>query len=488
MGQTQPYKKTLSGSIGAGMGSLFGGSGKQYYILEHKMNSKYHKAGESQEIIIDQIELGRDTRCQVRFDDSFQTVSRRHAAIIKDGDKWKLVNLSQTNPTFLNGRPVQREWFLQSGDDIQLSAGGPRLGFIIPTGNKSTVGSIGLSRRMSLFRQQALKPYKTAITLLTVLLVLAIGGLSTWNILQGKANDKKIAVIEREAARQDSIRAAQIDTLVANNKGLEKELKNIRKQLGKKGGTGGTAKTADCQGCPAEFKDYMAYVYYIKAEKVVVTFGGETQEFPGWWSGTGFLLSDGRFVTARHVAEPWFFPSDEDELYLNIYASNGGKVVTHFVANSPGGSSAAIRFTSEQTICNRGADVTKETEDGYTVKLANGISRDWAYIRSGKGSGLTFDGEKSTDLNIGERLTVFGYPLGLGSEAGSVQPIFSETTVSKQGVYNGIILTSDRNFEHGNSGGPVFYKNSAGKLVVIGIVSAGVGDTMGAIVPISAIK
>lgn len=110
MAQSTAYKRTLSGSIGAGIGSIFKAGGKNYYILEHKVSSKYHHAGETQEIIVDQIELGRDPKCQVRFDESFTTVSRRHAAIVRDGDNWKLVQLSQTNKTFLNGHPVTSEW------------------------------------------------------------------------------------------------------------------------------------------------------------------------------------------------------------------------------------------------------------------------------------------------------------------------------------------------------------------------------------------
>ena len=54
------YKRTVAGSVGAGMGAIFNGSGRTYYILEHKTSSKYHSAGESQKIIIDQIEIGRD--------------------------------------------------------------------------------------------------------------------------------------------------------------------------------------------------------------------------------------------------------------------------------------------------------------------------------------------------------------------------------------------------------------------------------------------
>lgn len=176
---TKSYKTTLSGSIGAGMGSLFAPGGRKYYILEHKVSSKYHRAGESQEIIVDNIEIGRDSHCQVRFDESFKTVSRHHAAIVKDGDMWKLVQISKTNSTLLNGHPVKTEWYLQNGDEIQLSINGPKLGFILPAGKKSTVGSIGLTRRLSLFRQQALRPYKTAITVLSCVLVLAISGLTS---------------------------------------------------------------------------------------------------------------------------------------------------------------------------------------------------------------------------------------------------------------------------------------------------------------------
>ena len=64
---TQTYKKSFAGSVGAGMGSLIGGGNKTYYVLEHKVSSKYHKAGEAQEIIVDQVELGRDSNCAVQL-------------------------------------------------------------------------------------------------------------------------------------------------------------------------------------------------------------------------------------------------------------------------------------------------------------------------------------------------------------------------------------------------------------------------------------
>ena len=210
------YKRTVAGSVGAGLGAVFNGSGRQYYILEHKTESVYHHAGESQKIIVDQIELGRDSACQVRFDESFETVSRRHAAIVKEGENWKLIPLSQTNPTFVNGVPVQGDVVLKTGDEIRLSSKGPLMGFIIPQGKQSLVSSIGMTERLSLFRQQALRPYKRAIWTLAIILLLAVAGLVTWNILQAKKFDKELQSKQEQIMQvQDELNQSgeQIDAL-----------------------------------------------------------------------------------------------------------------------------------------------------------------------------------------------------------------------------------------------------------------------------------
>jgi hypothetical protein len=213
------YKRTVSGSVGAGMGAIFNGSGRTYYILEHKNSSKYHNAGEAQKIIIDQIEIGRDASCQVRFDESFETVSRKHCAIIREGNGFKLVHLSQSNPTLVNGQPINGTYYLQSGDEIQISVGGPRLGFIVPQGRQAMTSSIKLTERMNLFRQQALRPYRTAIWVLAALLLVTILGFGAWNY---KLNT------DNQALRQEmKTYQAQIDSL-----GLEKaKLDELEQQL-----------------------------------------------------------------------------------------------------------------------------------------------------------------------------------------------------------------------------------------------------------------
>ena len=217
------YKRTVAGSVGAGVGAIFNGSGRTYYILEHKTSSKYHSAGESQKIIIDQIEIGRDASCQVRYDESFDTVSRKHAAIVRDGNNWQLIHLSTSNPTLVNGRPIQGTYYLQSGDEIQLSVNGPRLGFIQPQGKQGLTSSIKLTERMNLFRQQALRPYRRAIWALSALLVLAILGFGAWNY--------KLNLDNKELRQEMAMYQTKLDSLSVVKQNLMQEEEQLTQQL-----------------------------------------------------------------------------------------------------------------------------------------------------------------------------------------------------------------------------------------------------------------
>lgn len=203
----ETYQKTIKGTLGAGMSSLIG-STSNYYILEHKVTSKYHKMGEAQEIIVDYAEIGRDWDCAIRFDESFNTVSRKHAAIIKKDGNWKLVQLSQTNSTFLNGHKVENEWYLQNGDEIQLSINGPKLGFIIPEANTGKT-SMNLTHRLSLFGKQALRPYRNAVIILGIVLLLVVGGGVGYGIYAKKQAD---AVAADAAVKQAELEQQLLDT------------------------------------------------------------------------------------------------------------------------------------------------------------------------------------------------------------------------------------------------------------------------------------
>lgn len=491
------------------MKSLAGG-GRRFYVLEHKVSSRYHKAGENQRIIVDQIELGRDPRCQVRFDDSFTTVSRRHAAIVKDGDGWKLIQLSKTNPTYLNGVRVDSMWYLQNGDEIQLATNGPKIGFILPAGDQGLVRSIGLSARMSLFRKQALRPYRTAITAMgCVLLALAaVGGYFLFDQARTIREQRELIASHKvEADRAKAIQDSVITQLSEENAGLaadvearKKEMERLRGQLGRVQRTVDNINTVTSSVDNSAIDACLPGVFFIKTVSFDITLPDGTSGsldcsddgVPGW-SGSGFLLSDGRFVTARHVAEGWYFwqdggGRDDTMLELNKIANNGGKVVCNFVAVSSSGQQ--IKFSSDQCRTDRSHDRTGNTDSGEIISLARIDNTDYAYFRANaSGGGLPHDADKSSRLERGTKLTVLGFPLGIGYKSTSeVNPIYGSGIVAVQGLQDGVILTTDTNYEQGNSGGPVFYTDSDGKLVVIGLVSAGAGRTTGFIVPLSAIK
>ena len=489
---TQTYKKSFAGSVGAGMGSLIGGGNKTYYVLEHKVSSKYHKAGEAQEIIVDQVELGRDSNCAVQFDESFKTVSRRHAAIVRDGDNWKLIQLSQTNTTFLNGHPIKNEWYLQNGDEIQLSVNGPKLGFIIPQNNK--VGTIGLSRRLSAFLQQALKPYKTAMWSMAACMVLLICAGFGWAVFDHKSDLEYRQVTEQQMQEAEQRFEGTLEAEKSQRVALEKQLRTLKADLKKlkdkntdkviepqKVSPSGSSNTSLAQCEPN--------VYFVLIKKIVVTYEGETKTLNNVGSGTGFLLNDGRFITARHVVEPWMYPSGPDDtnnLICNVIANNGGEVVCHLEAYSPTGKHLSL--VSTNAVINRRSDEAMDYE-GAVIRLPSQGSNDYAYFCTGETGGLKYDEALSNSLPVQTKLTVLGYPMGIGANSPTdIHPIYSEAVVAREGLEHGYILTTATTFEHGNSGGPVFASTQNNELIVVGIVSAGAGRSTGMVVPISAVK
>lgn len=352
MAQTTAYKRSFAGSVGSGMKSVFGDKGRRFFILEHKVSSKYHKAGESQKIIVDEIEIGRDPRCQVRFDEDFSTVSRRHAAIVRDGDNWKLVQLSKTNSTYLNGHKVEKEWYLQNGDEIQLSTNGPKLGFITPAGDKGLVKSIGMTARLSLFRQQALRPYKTAVSILAACLIIGCSiGAYFLNELYKKnqAQAELIAMNEKQHAEAMAAQDSLLKKATTEREMLTTELSNLKSQFGKVSrqqrniavSTGNIDNGAISACLPNVFFIYPTHIDVTLPNGESGTLDCSNQDVPSW-SGTGFLLDNGTFVTARHVIEAWNYwmngnNIDEELAQLNAIMNNGGKVRAHFVAISSSG-------------------------------------------------------------------------------------------------------------------------------------------------------
>lgn len=417
---TQNYKRTLAGSVGAGMGAIMNGSGRTYFILEHKSSSKYHQAGEAQKIIVDQIELGRADSCQVRFDESFETVSRRHAAIQREGENWKLIHLSQSNPTLVNGRPINGTYYLQSGDEIQLSVGGPRLGFIVPQGRQALTSSIGMTERMNLFRQQALRPYKTALTVLSVVLILAIAGAGVWIWKQNdeikqlhaqhvqqteiittannkiKENEEKIAQFENNSKIKDNERREEIALLIRENERLKENIKKADEAIAIIKDNPNWVEPepinppVDNPGYPpidspvglinsnasADLKDYYDHIYTIKIDRIEIEYAGQRID-PGIQlsdvvCGTGFMLDDGTFITDRQNVQPWVYNIEGQwkEPWRHLMAqfvACGADVIIHYRAYSTKGTGKPLTFVNTDFVVNEtgDADLVVEIERGF---------------------------------------------------------------------------------------------------------------------------
>lgn len=494
---TAQNKNTFSQSIGAGIGALSGRA--NYIILEHVTDSSSHKAGEKEEIIVNYVEIGRDPKCGIRYGEHEKTVSRRHAAITKEENNYVLVQLSKTNPTLLNGRPVNKKWYLQNGDLIQLSAEGPKLNFLVPQNKKS--GSIGLTRRLNLFGKQALRPYKTAVRVLAILLLLSVAG-GGYALYQLNASNQGLVSVledvENKLEESEAKQAALTDSLMnmsSINQEMIDEMGNkiteLKRRADENGGSmqnGSTSMSLNANNYTALHND----IYFIVGSNFKLTMPtGEVKSFEDYiWTGTGFLTNEGKFVTARHVVEPWYFPTAENELLFNAIIAVGGNAEADIIAVSPEG--VKLEFSSDDFKVNRTDDVeeTIELAPGETLPLNHALEsvHDWSWVDASRNGELVMDRSLSSQIPQASELFLFGYPLNEGVSVNGLTPLFARTSAALTGLNpEGFIITTTLSFDHGNSGGPVFYTEN-GQHKVVGIVSGSKGAAMGRFVPVAAMQ
>jgi pSer/pThr/pTyr-binding forkhead associated (FHA) protein len=84
--------------------------------------------GEIQEFSESTISVGRHPTCHMQFPKDLSIVSRKHAQIVREGNRFKLIDQS-TNGTFVNGKRV-KEAYLKNGDVLVFSEGGPKVSFL----------------------------------------------------------------------------------------------------------------------------------------------------------------------------------------------------------------------------------------------------------------------------------------------------------------------------------------------------------------------
>jgi len=102
-------------------------------ILVQIVHIEGPRKGEIDELSDDKITIGRDPESAVVFPRDLRIVSRHHAEIHREGNRYHMVNKSP-NGSFVNGKLVE-EAYLKQGDVLTFSKGGPKVSFL--TSSKS---------------------------------------------------------------------------------------------------------------------------------------------------------------------------------------------------------------------------------------------------------------------------------------------------------------------------------------------------------------
>ncbi|MCF8231902.1 MAG: FHA domain-containing protein [Bacteroidales bacterium] len=462
---------------------FMGGGNVQAYTLEYLSSSKKHPAGTYETIVVPYIEIGRHNSCAVKFGEDDRTVSRKHAAIERKGNETIIRNLSNTNPTLVNGHPVNKQYYLNNGDEIQLSMEGPRMRF-----NVSGTGTakMGMTKKMNLVMQQAVRPYKTAAIGLVVFILLlsAGGGYAILNL------SKENQLMSGKIAQQQQITQSQADSIALmnqKNKQLMANFTQTREEMTQKIEEERARLLKANQKLAEEIRKnqnsstrYAEIIEPLKGktlaiflERVKVMYQDKVvmdKQFDPQCMCTGFLIGEGTFVTARHCIDNFLTKND----FLNFSEHSGANTVLYFSARSFDGK-ISFQFTNDEMI----ADYSKDEKVSVTYKGRTGVIRkpdyfsgaDWAYMQTDVGGGMPSDPKLSASLKSGTELFVLGYSYGeLYRKSGTMEPYFSTAKVALSGIQKGTINVTEAGFDGGNSGGPVFML-SEGSPKVIGIVT-----------------
>lgn len=417
--KTEQFKSAgsnLGRTIGQSLSMITGKDIPNYSLLfiDATLN---RKRGEHETIFMPHIVLGRSSRCHVRYGDEHKTVSREHASITVDGSNFVINhNPSASNPTYVNGRAIGGAHQLQNGDEIQLSSNGPKMRFNASTLKTST---IGLTSRIGQAMSQAVKPYKTALWVMGLLLLGAVG-LAGYNMYQNNQMSKELIALNIEKEKVDQEIAALIAKGDANSEEMERlknrkaniiyrtevireaapqiaeKIENLPIKMGIEDGEKDkpvVTPTPPNNSCDVLNEKEISKilpkndVVVIIGKRIEVEYQGKTDEIgvkefyafksptqledrSGLTIGTGFLTENERLFTCRHVVHPWRYyktSGEKSEFWkqLNIIEANGGKIKMHFDVLTNEGSQF-MAFTSEDAVTT---DATDKIEIGGKKKV-----------------------------------------------------------------------------------------------------------------------
>lgn len=437
-----PTGRNFGDTIRQGMRAASGRA--RGYTLTFLDPTRSKRANEYERIVNPYVVIGRNKDCDISYDESWATVSGRHAIIRIHGDDFILEHQGM-NPTYVNGKEITGQWHLQSGDELRFSAEGPRLRFTNMDG-----GYVPVSNPLGT-AWKTLGPFRYVL----LMLVFSVVGIIGFIAYEKWCGDEIVPCIKVDV--------------------------------------------------PKDLEKFNDYIYYIDVKKVEVRLPGgggfQTFQVPDElnfkWSGTGFLTDDDKFITSRHVVQPWVYLSEFQGfpcqmeggplIYLNENQQRGGQVLVTFEAKS---SSHSFTFTSDALRIDKSLD-DLVCDGQFRVANPKDGSSDWAILDySGKKSNVKIDRDLSENLVKGNLVYPIGYPLGLHISGGALNPIYSgASTISQAGLPNKMIYSGGGVIQPGVSGGPVFYNKGDEcnpNWVVIGIVqgTTGINSGFGTFVPV----
>ncbi len=106
---------------------------KQVPILIQLIHIHGPFKGEIKNFSGSEITVGRHPSCDLQFPKDLVAISRYHAKIIRDGNRFKIIDQS-TNGTFVNNERI-KEAYLKNGDVIFFTQGGPKVSFLTQMGD-----------------------------------------------------------------------------------------------------------------------------------------------------------------------------------------------------------------------------------------------------------------------------------------------------------------------------------------------------------------